>query len=431
MSRHPLASHADFRLLFTGSTVSMFGDQFTLVALPWLVLKLTHDPGALGLVLATMAVPRAIFMLIGGAVVDRFSAHRVLLLARGANAAMVAALATMVLLGVIDMTWVYALALGIGLATAFAYPASTALLPSLVPPAQLQQANAAMMGMRQLSLFVGPALAGLIIGAGAQPAGHADALADARGLGWAFAIDAASFACSLVSLALIRSPGAARPATSQGVLAQVWGGLRLIAADPPLRAFMLYAAVVSIFVTGPTQVGLPVLADTRLDHGATSLGIVLAANGGGMLLGGHASGAVARAVRGHLGAMILCFDAGVGLALATLGTVHSTVFAAVLLGVTGLCGGVVQITLVSWIQRRVAPTMLGRTMSVLMFTFLGLGPLAAAGAGALLKLISLPALLVASGLALTMIALACLASPSLRGIRAHDPATPVASASRP
>ncbi|HET6433891.1 MFS transporter [Dyella sp.] len=421
MSPPALSRNANFRLLFGGSTVSMFGDQFTLVALPWLVLKLTGDPGALGLVLATMAVPRAVFMLIGGAVVDQFSARTVLLLARGANAAMVAALAAMVLGGAISMPWVYVLALGIGLATAFAYPASSAILPSVVEPRHLQQANGAMMGMRQLSLFVGPALAGVVIGAGAHASPGTVGLADARGLGWAFAIDAGSFACSLVSLALVRLPAAARRGPAQhGVLGQVLGGLRSIAADPPLRAFMLYAAVVSIFVTGPTQVGLPVLADTRLDHGATSLGIVLAANGGGMLLGGLASGRVAQWVRGHLGAMILCFDAGVGVTLVALAGVHSTVLAAVLLGLTGIFGGVVQITLVSWIQRRVAPNMLGRTMSVLMFTFLGLGPLAAAGAGALLKLISLPALFVASGLALTAIALGCLSSPALRGIRAQD-----------
>jgi MFS family permease len=177
---------------------------------------------------------------------------------------------------------------------------------------------------------------------------------------------------------------------------------------------------VSLFVGGPTQVGLPVLADMRLDHGATSLGIVMAASGGGMLLGGLFSGAVAKLVRGHLGAMILCFDACIGLALVGLAGVHSTVLAAVLLGLTGLLGGIVQITLVSWIQRRVPREMLGRTMSVLMFTFLGLGPLSAAGVGALLKVISLPALFVAAGLTLTAIALGCLTSPALRGIRAQD-----------
>ncbi|OZB60053.1 MAG: MFS transporter [Lysobacterales bacterium 14-68-21] len=423
MARHPLATNPDFRLLFGGSTVSMFGDQFTLVALPWLVLKLTGDPGALGLVLATMAVPRAVFMLIGGAVVDHFSARAVLLLARGANAVMVAALAAMVLTGAISMPWVYALALGIGLATAFAYPASTALLPSVIEPQQLQQANGAMMGMRQLSLFIGPALAGVVIGTGTHAPTTGSALADAHGLGWAFAIDAASFCASLLSLALIRVPAAAKRGPARhGVLGQVLGGLRGIAADPPLRAFMLYAAVVSVFVGGPTQVGLPVLADMRLDDGATSLGIVMAASGGGMLLGGLLSGAVAKLVRGHLGAMILCFDACIGLALVGLAGVHSTVLAAVLLGLTGLLGGIVQITLVSWIQRRVPREMLGRTMSVLMFTFLGLGPLSAAGVGALLKVISLPALFVAAGLTLTAIALGCLSSPALRGIRAQDAA---------
>lgn len=426
MSRHPLATNANFRLLFGGSTVSMFGDQFTLVALPWLVLKLTGDPGALGLVLATMAVPRAVFMLIGGAVVDHFSARAVLLLARGANAVMVAVLAAMVLTGTISMPWVYALALGIGLATAFAYPASTALLPSVIDPRELQQANGSMMGMRQLSLFIGPALAGVVIGTGAHAPTAGSALADARGLGWAFAIDAASFCASLLSLALIRVPAAEPGPVQHGVFGKLLGGLRSIAADPPLRAFMFYAAVVSVFVGGPTQVGLPVLADMRLDHGATSLGIVMAASGGGMLLGGLASGAVAKLVRGHLGAMILCFDACIGLALVALAGVHSTVLAALLLGLTGLFGGIAQITLVSWIQRRVPRELLGRTMSVLMFTFLGLGPLSAAGVGALLKVISLPALFVIAGLTLTAIALGCMTSPALRGIRAQDAAPPSA-----
>jgi len=421
MAHHPLLSNSQFRRLFVGSTVSMFGDQFTLIALPWLVLKLTGDPTALGLVLATMAVPRAVFMLIGGAVVDHLSARGVLLVARGANAVMVAVLALMVLAGTISMPWVYALALGIGLATAFAYPASTALLPSLVAPQQLPPANAAMMGMRQLSLFVGPALAGAVIGTGAAtlPAHHR--LADAHGLGWAFAIDAASFAVSLLSLALIHAPDVVKPdPTKRGVIGQMMDGLRSIAADPPLRAFMLYAAVVSVFVGGPTQVGLPVLADLRLDYGAASLGLVMAANGGGMLLGGLASAAVSRWVRGHLGTMILCIDAGIGVVLASLAAVHSTVLAALLLGLTGLGSGMVQITLVSWIQRRVPRDRLGRTMSVLMFTFLGLGPLSAAAAGALLKVIALPVLFVVAGLALSAIALGCLSNPALRAIRAQD-----------
>jgi len=302
-----LSANRDFRLLFGGSSVSALGDQFTLVALPWLVLRLTGSPAVLGLVLAAMALPRAIFMLIGGAMVDRLSARRILLLARAANALLVALLAGLVLGNAIAMPAIYAIALGIGLATAFAYPAGSALLPQLVAPTRLASANALLMGARQLSLFVGPALAGLVIG---THAGHG--AAEAHGLGMAFAIDAASFGASLLSLWLIRS-AADRPAraASRGVLADVAEGVRHVWADLPLRAFMLYAAVVTAFVGGPIQVGLPVLANSRMDLGAASLGILMTANGGGMLVGGFLSRAVARMAGGRLGMLVLCYQASV------------------------------------------------------------------------------------------------------------------------
>jgi len=411
----PLA-HRDFRLLFGGSSISALGDQFTLVALPWLVLKLTGSPAALGLVLAAMALPRAAFMLIGGAVVDRLSPRRVLLWARAINALLIGVLTLLVFTGAIRMPVVYVLALGIGLSTAFAYPAGSALLPSLLPPQLLPSANALMMGARQLSLFVGPGLAGLVIGAGAAPA-TTHGVVDAGGLGTAFAVDTASFLVSLGSLLLIRQRGDVHARVTEGhVLANVLGGLRAIWADLPLRAFMLYVAVVSVFVGGPLQVGLPVLADTRLDHGAASLGILMTANGGGMLVGGFLSGWVSRIARGQLGLMILCIDSLAGLALAALAFDRSTVTGAALLATTGLLAGIAQIAVVSWIQRRVPPAMMGRTMSVLMFAFMGLGPLSAALAGSLLKLVSLPAMFAAAGLALTAVALTCMSNPALRAI---------------
>ena len=415
-SASPLAQR-DFRLLFGGSTISAIGDQFTLVALPWLVLKLTGSPAALGLVLATMALPRAAFMLIGGAVVDRLSPRRVLLAARTVNALLVSLLATLVLGGAIHMWLVYALALGIGLATAFAYPAGSAILPQLVAPAQLRAGNALFMAMRQLSMLVGPALAGLLISAGAH-GGHGG-MADAHGLGLAFGVDALSFVFSLASLVLIRVHGDHHPRPHDGgVLANVGAGIRAVWADLPLRAFVLYAAVVSVFVGGPIQVGLPMLADTRLDLGAASLGILMTANGGGMLVGSMLSGLAAKLVRNRLGLMVLGIDGLAGLALAALGLDHSTLTGAALLATTGILGGIVQVTIVSWIQRRVAPEMMGRTMSVLMFTFMGLGPLSAAIAGSLLKLVSLPTMFAAAGFMLTAIALTCMGSPALRSIGA-------------
>ncbi|MFC4526095.1 MFS transporter [Dyella halodurans] len=415
-------ANRNFRLLFGGSTVSALGDQFTLVALPWLVLKLTGDPAALGLVLAAMALPRAIFMLIGGAVVDRMSPRRVLLAARGVNALLVSLLALLVWTGAINMPLVYAIALGIGLSTAFAYPASSSILPQLMEPTQLAPANALIMGMRQLSVFVGPLLAGLVIGTGAHAA-VTRGPADAHGLGLAFGIDAVSFLASLGSLMMIRLHTDDHPRRTQGsVLAAVAEGVRGVWADVPLRAFILYVGAVTFFVGGPIQVGLPVLADTRLDLGAASLGILMTANGGGMVVGGFLSKLAARVVRGRLGLMVLCIDGVVGLGLVWLGTVHRTWSGAALLATTGVLAGMAQIAIISWIQQRVSREMMGRTMSLLMFTFMGLGPVSAALAGGLLKFISLPALFAGAGLTLSAIALGCLANPVLRGIGAPLPA---------
>ncbi|HET7562230.1 MAG TPA: MFS transporter, partial [Rhodanobacteraceae bacterium] len=140
-----------------------------------------------------------------------------------------------------------------------------------------------------------------------------------------------------------------------------------------------------------------------------------------MLCGSFLSGYVARLTRGRLGVMVLCFDSLSGLALAALTLAHTTWIGAALMFVTGLLGGLVMIAIFAWIQQRVSHAMMGRSMSILMFTFMGLGPLSAALAGALLKVISLTTLFGVAGLTLTVIALACLASPQLRAIRTLQP----------
>ena len=420
-TRPSLFASRNFTLLFGGSSISAIGDQFTLVALPWLVLKLTGNPAALGLVLMVMAFPRAAFMLIGGAVVDRRSPRRVLLEARAVNCACIVILAVLVLTGAIHMWIIYLLALGIGLSTAFAYPAGSAILPQLVEPPQLRAANALFMGMRQLSLIVGPVLAGFVIALGAHRV-SAQNLPDARGMGLAFGIDALSFLFSLASLVMIRIHADYHPAKiSDGVLASVLTGIRGVWADLPLRAFVLYVASVSVFVGGPIQVGLPVLADTRLSMGAASLGILMTANGVGMIAGSALSGLAARLVRGRLGVMVLCLDGLSGVTLAALLFVHRTADGAALLVCVGLLQGIQQIAIFTWIQQRVPQQLMGRTMSILMFTFMGLAPISAAIAGAMLKVISLGALFGIAGLALTVIALSCLSSPQLRSIRAAQP----------
>src|SRR5436190_12378859 len=149
--RAALLKDRNFRWLVSGGTISMLGDQFTLIALPWLVLKMTGDTLVLGTVLALISVPRAAFILVGGALVDRYSPKRVLMITKYVNAVLLALLAGGVFSATLTMTMVYALALGIGLATAFSIPSGTSMLPHAVAPERLPAANGAMMGIRQLS----------------------------------------------------------------------------------------------------------------------------------------------------------------------------------------------------------------------------------------------------------------------------------------
>jgi len=111
--RTELFKDTSFKWLLSGAALSMLGDQFTLIALPWLVLKMTGDTFALGTALALTGVPRALFMLIGGAFVDRYSPKRVLMLTKYVNTVLLALLAVLVLTSRMSIWMVYGLSLAI------------------------------------------------------------------------------------------------------------------------------------------------------------------------------------------------------------------------------------------------------------------------------------------------------------------------------
>src|SRR5579859_7060017 len=124
----------DFRLMFAGESVSLLGDQFHFVALAWLTLQLTGSGVALGTVLMAAAIPRAVFMLVGGAISDRISPRSLMLVANALRTVVVAAL---VLTRHVQLWQLYVLGLVFGLVDAFFYPALHTIVPMLVCDEQL------------------------------------------------------------------------------------------------------------------------------------------------------------------------------------------------------------------------------------------------------------------------------------------------------
>jgi MFS family permease len=410
-ARAELARTPAFRWLLLGGVISGLGDQFTLIALPWLVLKMTADPLALGLVVALLGVPRAIFILFGGALVDRHSPKRVLMLTKHANTLLLGALAALVLSGSATLPLVGALALGIGLASAFSIPSGSSVLPQVVAPDQLQLANGMLMGMRQVTMLAGPLLAGLLFAlAGDGSAG----LHDARGLGLAFGLDAISFAVSAWTLSKV-AMHAAPAAAPQAIMRAIGAGLAMVWNDATLRTCFLYWALCACVVGGVMQVAMPVLASTRL-HGAAALGVVMGAYGAGSLAGMALTSVIGNRRIRNLGTTLLLIDAIIGAALLPLGQVSATWQAVLINLAVGVLAGFMQVAVFTWIQQRVPRAMLGRTMSIFMFIFMGLAPLTAALAGWLIKYTPLPALFGGAGLFLVGAAVLAYACTPMRAM---------------
>lgn len=424
--RAALLRDRNFAWLAAGSAISLLGDQFTLIALPWLVLQMTGDTRVLGIVLALVGVPRAVFILVGGAMVDRHSPQRVLMLTKHVNAVLLGALAALLFAGALTLPLVYALSLAIGLASAFSIPSGTAMLPHVVAPAQLPAANGVTMGLRQLSMFVGPLLAaGLIalFGAGAS-AGTDGAAASAHGIAAAFAFDALSFALSAWTLSKVRMHGAAAqaPRAAAPVWAAIGEGLRHVWRDVELRICFAYWAAVSVLILGPLHIALPVLAASRASLGASALGLMVGAHGAGTLAGMVLSGSGFRPRVGTLGLTMLAADVVIGLLFIPMGQVGAAWQGCALLFAVGLLGGFMQVAVFTWLQQRVPGAMMGRAMSLFMFIFMGLVPLASAVTGWVLRSVTLERLFAGCGIALVVLALLAAVASPMRRVRDPLPA---------
>lgn len=367
----------DFRLLFAGASTSLLGDQFALIATPWLVLQLTDDPVALGIVLALEGLPRAAFMLIGGAVTDRFAPRRVMIVSDIIRGLLTAAMTAVVLAGVVEMWMLYGFALAFGLVAGFAVPAENSIVPTLVGGDDLQAGNALIMGATQLAGFAGPTLAGAMI------ARYSTSM---TGIGLAFAIDTVSFAVSACAFSLIRrSPRPDIDAAAAGLWSSIGEGIHHVLDDEALRFAFSVLVAVNLFVVGPLLVGIPLLAHQRLPEGAMAFGVLMGALSVGNLIGYLLAGGTRPPTSTTMRAIVLGVLTGFGATIASLGVIAHLWLDSTLLAALGIGNGYLAISLFTWIQGCTPQNLLGRTMSLVTFASLGLVSISQAAAGTIAR----------------------------------------------
>jgi MFS family permease len=361
---HPLREH-NFRLLFMGTTISLLGDQFYFVALPWLVLQQTGSAIAMGAIMMTAAIPRAVLMLMGGAVSDRISPRKVLLIAGLVRAFLVAGLGGLIWLHFVHTWQLYVLAAGFGTADAFDSPAAQAYMPSLVKPEQLVAATSVSQVRTQLATIIGPAPAGFAI--------------KTLGLTWGFFIDAASFLFMIGALLKLPDPPANQNA-KKPLWHSVVEGLQYVRNDVPLRSLLLVMMGLNFCLAGPVSLGLVYLAKTRFESPAF-LGIMLSAVGAGALGGALLAGVWKIRRRGI---MILALSLVLAALVSSLGLLSGKWTIPVLLLVMGLCVGLTNVQIGSWIMQRIDASVRGRVSSVLSLGGIGTVPISLALAGLLI-----------------------------------------------
>ena len=375
----PLASR-NFRLLWLGESVSLLGDQFHYVALSWLTLQITGSGLALGTVLMVAAIPRLLFMLVGGAISDRVSPRTLMLASNLLRGVVVGILAVLVALGAANLWHLYVLAAIFGLVDAFFYPAFNAMVPSLVDKEGLGAGNALMQGTAQLSLLIGPAISGYVIAA--------------LGTAISFAFNSVSFFFSSLMLGLMRdfrprsgeleqtAPGT--PTSASQLIVEIRAGLRYAWGDPIIRVILLVVAAIDFSFIGPFNVGLASMADHRFAGGSQALGIMLSAWGGGALLGVLIAGSIKNPRR--RGPMLIAVTTVLGIGLALLGIVPNVAVAAIVIAIMGMGSGFINVLAVAWLQGHTESSMIGRVMSLVMFASAGLSPVSYALAGGLVDL---------------------------------------------
>lgn len=264
--------HPDFLKLWAGQTVSQFGSQITLLALPLTAALTLHASAAnMGFLAAAGTAPFLLFGLFAGVWVDRLRRRPILIatdMARFALLSLIPILALLDALAIIDL---YVIAFLVGVLTLFFEVAYQSFLPALVGRAQLVDGNGKLETTRSAAQIAGPSAAGALVQLATAPV--------------AIAVDALSFLASALFLGLVRTPEPppAPAAARRRLRSEINEGLRAVMDNPLLRATMASAGAVNMF--GSLLFAVFVLYALRIGIGAGLLGLTFAVGNVGYLCG--------------------------------------------------------------------------------------------------------------------------------------------------
>jgi DHA3 family tetracycline resistance protein-like MFS transporter len=402
----------DFRLLWSGLTVSLVGDGVFYVALAWQVYELSNAPTALSVVGVAMTVPQVAFLLLGGVLSDRMDRRRIMLAADVTRGVAVGAIGLLSLSGHLKLWHVAVLAAVYGAGAAFFGPAFDAIVPDIVPADLLGEANALEQFVRPIALRMGgPALGGALIAV--------------WGSGGAFLVDAGSFLVSAAFLLAVRGRGAPARADSEpppSALREIREGYTYVRSHVWLWGTFVAASFAYLLFMGPTEVLLPFVVRNDLGGSAGDLGMVFAVGGIGAVAASLVMGQRGQPRR-HMTFVYTTWAvatfAVAGYGLATLP--WHLMAACFVFNALESAGTIVWSTTK---HRLVPPALLGRVSSYDWFVSIGLLPVSFPLTGPAAALLGARGALVAAGVLGGVVTIGFLFLPGMRAIERDQAPAP-------
>ena len=373
--------HRNFKLFFFGQGISVVGTWMTRLATTWLVYHLTHSALMLGFVSFAGQIVSFALGPFAGVWVERLPRRSMLVVTQAAAAIQSLALAALTLAHIITLWEIIALTALQGVINAFDMPGRQSFLAQMVDdPADLGNAIAINSSLANGARLIGPAIAGLIVGA--------------FGEGWCFLIDGLSYFAVIASLGLMRLKPHTGLANNTGMLAQILEGWHYVRTFRPVRTILLLFALISLMGYS-YAVLLPIFAAQILHGNAATLGWLTGASGVGAVLSGI-SLAVRKSVVG-LTHMVMVAATMLGIALILFGLSHVLWLSLLLMAVVGF--GLMQCAAASntMIQSLVPEDRRARVMSYYTMAFFGAAPFGSLFAGALAHRIGAPLTVMISG----------------------------------
>ncbi|MBO1623693.1 MFS transporter [Bacillus arachidis] len=354
-----LLKNTNFLFLWAATLFSSFALAFFTFSQTWYIAKTLNLEASLGVVFVALSVPRLVFMIVGGAVADKFPKKNIMFYSNIVRALLVATILTWFIVGHVTLYTFALFALLFGLADAFFWSADGSILPELVEKHRLTQANSLTQMTNQASVILGPVLGGILI--------------KFSNYETIFSITILLLIIAAILVQKIQFTVQEKTDKDKGMFTSIKEGILYVKESPFLSTFLICSAFLNLFLIGPMQVGFPLFVKNVLHGDSLQFSYLEAAVGAGMAIGAVIVGLKNINRRRGLFCIIMMLLSGVFFLSINFST---ALWQALLAGAFyGITIAMAIVPLMAMIQSTVKEEMMGRVMSLMMLSSMGFIPL--------------------------------------------------------